>query len=102
MRGRFGVSAAIASEPPINAKTRAEVASFIKSIVTLELVRLSGVYKRLITPVRIEGVWKAYGSTPAVRGLSLSVPSQSVYGFLGPNGAGKSTTIRMMLGLQRP
>jgi lantibiotic transport system ATP-binding protein len=37
-----------------------------------------------------------------VRELTLSVPSQSVYGFLGPNGAGKSTTIRMILGLQRP
>src|SRR6266404_4261092 len=52
--------------------------------------------------VRIEEVWKTYGSTAAVRGLSLSVPAQSVYGFLGPNGAGKSTTIRMILGLQRP
>ncbi len=37
-----------------------------------------------------------------MRGLNLSVPPQSVYGFLGPNGAGKSTTIRMVLGLQRP
>jgi ABC-type multidrug transport system ATPase subunit len=54
------------------------------------------------TPVRIESVWKTFGSTAAVRGLSLSVPPQSVYGFLGPNGAGKSTTIRMILGLQRP
>jgi ABC-type multidrug transport system ATPase subunit len=53
-------------------------------------------------PVRIEHVWKTFGSTAAVRGLSLSAPPQSVYGFLGPNGAGKSTTIRMMLGLQRP
>ena len=52
--------------------------------------------------VRLDEVWKSYGSTPAVRGLSLSVPPRSVYGFLGPNGAGKSTTIRMMLGLQRP
>jgi lantibiotic transport system ATP-binding protein len=52
--------------------------------------------------VRIEEVWKTYGSIAAVRGLSLGVPAQSVYGFLGPNGAGKSTTIRMMLGLQRP
>ncbi len=52
--------------------------------------------------VQIEDVWKTYGTTPAVRGLNLSVPPQSVYGFLGPNGAGKSTTIRMMLGLQRP
>jgi len=52
--------------------------------------------------VQIEEVWKTYGSTKAVRGLSLTIPSQSVYGFLGPNGAGKSTTIRMVLGLQRP
>jgi lantibiotic transport system ATP-binding protein len=53
-------------------------------------------------PVRIEEVWKTYESTTAVRELTLSVPSQSVYGFLGPNGAGKSTTIRMILGLQQP
>jgi ABC-type multidrug transport system ATPase subunit len=53
-------------------------------------------------PVRIQEIWKSFGSTTAVRGLSLTVPSQSVYGFLGPNGAGKSTTIRIILGLQRP
>lgn len=52
--------------------------------------------------MQIEEVWKTYGDTAAVRGLSLTVPSQSVYGFLGPNGAGKSTTIRMVLGLQKP
>jgi ABC-2 type transport system ATP-binding protein len=53
-------------------------------------------------PVQIENVWKSYGRTPAVKGLSLAVPQGTVYGFLGPNGAGKSTTIRMILGLQRP
>src|SRR5215813_11845892 len=53
-------------------------------------------------PVQVDGVHKAYGTRPAVQGLSLRVPAQSVYGFLGPNGAGKSTTIRMILGLQRP
>lgn len=53
-------------------------------------------------PIRIQQVRKWYGSTVAVRGLDLTVPPQSVYGFLGPNGAGKSTTIRMILGLLRP
>ncbi len=54
-------------------------------------------------PIQLDEVWKSYGpAVPAVRGLSLTVPKGSVYGFLGPNGAGKSTTIRMMLGLQRP
>jgi ABC-type multidrug transport system ATPase subunit len=54
------------------------------------------------TPIRVEDVWKSYGTTTAVCGLNLSVPRRSVYAFLGPNGAGKSTTIRMALGLQRP
>lgn len=53
-------------------------------------------------PIRTDGIWKHYGKTAAVSGLSLSVPAHSIYGFLGPNGAGKSTTIRMILGLQRP
>lgn len=53
-------------------------------------------------PIEMDGVWKSYGRAPAVRNLSLRVPSRSVYGFLGPNGAGKSTTIRMILRLQRP
>lgn len=53
-------------------------------------------------PLVLRDVWKSFGNVEAVRGLSLSVPPQSVYGFLGPNGAGKSTTIRMILGLQRP
>ena len=48
------------------------------------------------------GLRKAYGSTPALVGLDLSVPQGIVYGFLGPNGAGKTTTIRCLLGLIRP
>jgi ABC-2 type transport system ATP-binding protein len=55
-----------------------------------------------LAPIQVENVSKSFGTTAAVRGLSLRVPAQSVYGFLGPNGAGKSTTIRMVLGLQRP
>jgi lantibiotic transport system ATP-binding protein len=49
-----------------------------------------------------EGVSKAFGSKPAVRGVSLRVGEGRIYAFLGPNGAGKSTTIRMLLGLLRP
>src|SRR5437773_2442951 len=60
------------------------------------------VESQMETPIRTQEIWKTYGTTAAVCGLSLSVPPQSVNGFLGPNGAGKSTTIRMVLGLQRP
>jgi lantibiotic transport system ATP-binding protein len=52
--------------------------------------------------IYLDDVWKSYGNVRAVRGIRLSVPQQSVYGFLGPNGAGKTTTIRLLLGLQRP
>lgn len=38
----------------------------------------------------------------AVSGLSLKVPTGTVYGLVGPNGAGKSTAIRMLLNLIRP
>jgi ABC-2 type transport system ATP-binding protein len=45
---------------------------------------------------------KDFGATRAVDGVSLSVPSGSIYGLLGPNGAGKTTTLRMLLGIIDP
>ena len=43
--------------------------------------------------VDVVNLCKDYGGHRAVNGLSLSVPSGSVFAFLGENGAGKSTTI---------
>jgi len=45
---------------------------------------------------------KDFGDTRAVDGVSLAVPTGSIYGILGPNGAGKTTTIRMLLGIIDP
>ncbi|MCU0497696.1 MAG: ABC transporter ATP-binding protein [Anaerolineae bacterium] len=45
---------------------------------------------------------KRFGRFTAVDGLSLEVPSGSIYGFVGPNGAGKTTTMRMLTTLTRP
>lgn len=45
---------------------------------------------------------KRYGKFAAVNGLSLEVPTGSIYGFVGPNGAGKTTTMRMLTTLTRP
>ena len=45
---------------------------------------------------------KDFGDTRAVDGVSLCVPTGSIYGLLGPNGAGKTTTLRMLLGIIDP
>jgi len=49
--------------------------------------------------ISIRGLTKHYGSTVALDGVDLDVPTGSVFGFLGPNGAGKTTTLRVLLGL---
>jgi ABC-2 type transport system ATP-binding protein len=45
---------------------------------------------------------KDFGDKRAVDGLSLVVPSGSIFGLLGPNGAGKTTALRMLLGIIDP
>jgi ABC-2 type transport system ATP-binding protein len=52
--------------------------------------------------IEADGLVKHYGTTRAVDGVDLAVPSGAVYGVLGPNGAGKTTTIRMLATLLRP
>jgi ABC-2 type transport system ATP-binding protein len=45
---------------------------------------------------------KHFGDTPAVDGVSLAVPTGTIYGILGPNGAGKTTLLRLLLGIIDP
>ena len=55
-------------------------------------------------PLAIEasGLGKSFGTTRAVDGVDLAVPTGAIYGVLGPNGAGKTTTIRMLATLIPP
>jgi ABC-2 type transport system ATP-binding protein len=52
--------------------------------------------------VEVKDLVKTFGTKRAVDGVSLSVPSASIFGLLGPNGAGKTTTLRMLLGIIDP
>lgn len=54
------------------------------------------------TAIRIDNLTRDYGRIRALDGLSLEVPSGSIFGFLGPNGSGKTTTIHLLLGLLEP
>ncbi len=62
-----------------------------------------------MTAAAFENVEKTYktgpfarGGVPAVRGVTLSVPTGSVFGLLGPNRAGKTTLVKLLLSLARP
>jgi ABC-2 type transport system ATP-binding protein len=44
---------------------------------------------------------RRFGRTEAVNGLSLQVPSGSIFALLGPNGAGKTTTLKLLMNLVR-
>jgi ABC-2 type transport system ATP-binding protein len=52
--------------------------------------------------IRIDDIYKRFGTVQALDGLSLDVPAGKVFGLIGPNGAGKTTTIRILAGLVRP
>jgi oleandomycin transport system ATP-binding protein len=48
------------------------------------------------------GLTKRFGSTTALAGVDLAVPSGAIVGMLGPNGAGKTTAVRILATLLRP
>ena len=51
--------------------------------------------------LRAEGVWKAFGERPVLRGVSVSLAAHEVVALIGASGSGKSTLLRC-LGLLEP
>jgi ABC-2 type transport system ATP-binding protein len=56
----------------------------------------------MASAIRTEALFKNYRSVQALRGLTLDVPENSVYGLVGPNGAGKTTAIKIFMNIIRP
>lgn len=54
------------------------------------------------TFVELRGVHRTFGATPALAGLSFTVPERSITVLLGPNGAGKTTCTRIITGALAP
>ena len=52
--------------------------------------------------VEIRGLTKNFGDKQALKGLDMTVPVGSIYGFIGENGSGKSTTEKLICGLIHP
>ena len=51
--------------------------------------------------IEAAGLTKRFGSTQALAGIDLAVPTGTVLGVLGPNGAGKTTAVRILATLLR-
>ncbi|WP_329454036.1 ABC transporter ATP-binding protein [Streptomyces sp. NBC_01497] len=47
-------------------------------------------------------LYKAYGSTPALRGMSADLHAGEILALTGPSGSGKSTLLHCMAGIVRP
>jgi ABC-2 type transport system ATP-binding protein len=52
--------------------------------------------------IEAHGLRKRFGTTVALDGIELEVPTGSILGLLGPNGAGKTTAVRILTTLTIP
>ena len=51
--------------------------------------------------IEVRAVEKSFDGFRALDGLTMTVPTGSIYGLVGPNGAGKSTILRHITGIYR-
>ena len=51
-----------------------------------------------MSAVIVDQLYKSYGKTRALNGVSFSVDEGELYGIIGPDGAGKSTLFRVLTG----
>ncbi len=51
--------------------------------------------------IEVKDVVKTFDDFRALDGLTMTVPTGSIYGLVGPNGAGKSTILRHITGIYR-
>lgn len=52
--------------------------------------------------LQAQAIAKSFGSTQALRGLSMHVGAGEIVALMGANGAGKSTFVKILAGLQHP
>ncbi|GGM20649.1 MULTISPECIES: ABC transporter ATP-binding protein [Micromonospora] len=55
-----------------------------------------------MTQLQARAVVKAYGATPALRGITLDVAEGEIVAVTGPSGCGKSTLLHCLAGILRP
>ena len=53
-----------------------------------------------LASLELHDIHKAYGETPVLEGVSLTMEACEFVAFLGPSGSGKSTLLRIIAGLE--
>jgi len=49
----------------------------------------------------VKNLWKKYGDTEAVRGISFDVNKGEIFGLIGADGAGKTSTFQILAGVMK-
>ena len=57
--------------------------------------------KFFVLVIELYNVKKSFNGREVLKGVTFTVPKNSITGFIGPNGAGKTTTIKILSGLLR-
>lgn len=52
--------------------------------------------------LQAENIKKSFGGIQALKGISITLNTDEIYGLIGPNGAGKTTFFNCLTGLYRP
>ncbi len=74
---------------------------FKEHVSALEEIFKEQVRNKMSTMISVKDLYKAYGETQAVNGISFQVEEGEIFGMVGPNGAGKTTAIECVEGLRK-
>jgi ATP-binding cassette, subfamily C, bacterial len=74
----------------------------IKSVAENREISTGALPPMLTKECRFEEVSFAYGKTPVIRNVSMTIPANAITVLQGPSGAGKTTLIDLLIALHRP
>jgi ATP-binding cassette subfamily C protein len=74
----------------------------IKNVAEHREVSTGTLPPALTRECRFEGVSFAYGKSPVIRDVSMTIPANAITVLQGPSGAGKTTLIDLLIALHRP